>query len=628
MGIHCGVFRVIEICLLLNACSFSLLVESSSFYQQYDKSSCYSQAQLQGSNYLCNSRRTSCNAFVVYRVQNKSQTLSSIAALMDADLSEVYQLNKLNMSDGLVAGEDIIVPVTCTCLDRYSRVELVYNYSSVSATLSDVACVVFEGLVKAQVLMDENQGVEPGRNVLVKVPLRCACPNLESVSDRAGQRRYLVTYPVVQTDSLALIAAKFNVTVKDIADANGFGMSTTIFPQTTLLIPTSGPPKVDRTIRNQSPGSPASSFPLDNIVKDVDSDAKKHYVLLGGGLVGAIFCSCLVFLAFVKFRNRYDVKVARFEPLACPRLSNLSPDIITGMSELKHSLMNFTSDEIRDATGNFSSANTIGSSVFLGRTSGTKYAMQKVESDEAVRHVVYILTRINHLNVVKLIGCCYERPPYLVFEYAENGSLKDCLSNKKTAKQLTWTRRKQIAFDLAVGLHYLHYSTKPSYIHCNINSRNVLITTDYRAKISGFGLAKPVMNIDDNVQKHLNVDQSLTVNRHGYLAPECVLTGATSSKTDVYAFGVVLLELLSAEEAVDQGRCLKDSVRFLANGSVKETLNSSSEKLKEFMDPVLEGEFELGAAVCVALLAKCCVADDPQLRPNMNDVLKTLSRVV
>uniref|UniRef100_A0A7N1A6U8 Uncharacterized protein n=1 Tax=Kalanchoe fedtschenkoi TaxID=63787 RepID=A0A7N1A6U8_KALFE len=616
MGTQYGfsIRRLIDISVLLTFCSLYLLVEPSCCHQSYDKTSCYSAAQLPGSNYLCNLQKSSCDTFVVYRVQKESQTLASIASLMSANLTDVCRLNNLTESDALLPGEEIIIPVACTCLERYSIAKLVYNYTSASEMLPDVACRVFEALVKAQVLMDENQDPAPGRNVQVNVPLRCACPDLPDVSARAGPKRYLVTYPVLLRDSLALIATKFNVTVQDIAEANGLGMDATIFGQTTLLIPANGLPAVDRGVREPSPSPVASTFPLDNIVKGPNSDARKHYALLGCGLLAAIVCICLSFFSFLLIRARYRNKLQSFEPLSdkAARLSNFSPNFITGMSELKHSLINFTPEEIREATKNFSEANVLGSSVFVGRTSRAKYAMQQVESDEAARHVVYILTRINHLNVVKLMGYCYEKPSYLVFEYVENGSLRDCLSNKKLAQQLTWTRRMQIAFDLAAGLHYLHYSTKPSYIHHNINS--------------WFRLAKPVMKMDDKVQP--NINQSRIVGRQGYLAPEYLTSGSASSKVDVYAFGVVLLELLSAEEAVSKGRFLKDSVRFLAEGSVQDTLNSSSDKLKEFIDPALEGEFTLGTAVCIALLAKCCVADDPQLRPNMNDILKTLSRAV
>ena len=161
-------------------------------------------------------------------------------------------------------------------------------------------------------------------------------------------------------------------------------------------------------------------------------------------------------------------------------------------------------------------------------------AIEQMNTKEAARHVIYILTKISHLNIVKLKGCCYGTNPYLVFEFAEYGSLRDCLSNATVARQLTWAKRTQIAFDLAVGLHYIHYCTKPSFIHQNIHSRNVLITTDWRAKITGFRLAKPVISSEEIGE--ISWNESIIVGRRGYLAPEYLTYGLASLKVDVFAF--------------------------------------------------------------------------------------------
>ncbi|XWS37191.1 hypothetical protein CRYUN_Cryun19dG0021800 [Craigia yunnanensis] len=172
-----------------------------------------------------------------------------------------------------------------------------------------------------------------------------------------------------------------------------------------------------------------------------------------------------------------------------------------------------------------------------------------------------------------------------------NGSLRDCFSNATVARQLIWAKRIQIAFDLAVGFNYIHYCTKPSFIHHNIHSRNVLITTYWRAKITGFRLAKPVICSEEIGE--ISWNEPIIVSRKGYLAPEYLTDGLAALKVDVFAFGVVLLELLSAKEAATDGKVLKDFVNIFGD-VVLECSSGYLEKLKEFMDPNLEGDLSNG----------------------------------
>ncbi|PSS07729.1 Chitin elicitor receptor kinase [Actinidia chinensis var. chinensis] len=277
------------------------------------------------------------------------------------------------------------------------------------------------------------------------------------------------------------------------------------------------------------------------------------------------------------------------------------------MSKLKHSLISFSLEELRIATEDFSPDSAIGRAMYRGRIGGSYLAIEQI-TEEAGHRVVSILTKINHLNVVKLEGCCYGTKPYLVYEFVEKGSLRDNLNNSKMAKQLTWAIRMQIVFDLAVGLHYIHYCTKPAYVHRNINSKNVLITADRRAKISGFRLAKPLICSEEKEEPNWN--ESVIVGDKGYLAPEYLTYGQASIKVDVYAFGVVLLELLSAKEAIENGNLLKDATSFLADEALVDS-SGCLDKLKQFMDPTLLGEYPLGDAICLALLAKGCVEENP-----------------
>ncbi|KDP31014.1 hypothetical protein JCGZ_11390 [Jatropha curcas] len=278
----------------------------------------------------------------------------------------------------------------------------------------------------------------------------------------------------------------------------------------------------------------------------------------------------------------------------------MSPDFLDGVSKLKNSLINYSLEEITTATENFNEASMIGAKKYKGKIGGSFLAIEEMDSEEAARNVIYILTKINHLNIVRLEGFCHEsNKPYLVFEFAENGTLWDCLSNPKLDRQFTWAKRLQIAFDLAAALHYLHNSTTPAFVHHNINSRNVLVTSDWRAKISGFSLAKAVTN------------------------------GQICLKMDVFAFGVVLLQLISAKEVISttDEKIVMDSINFLLDDRIEDS-SQFLEKLKGFIDPVLEGDYQLGDAICLVLLAKSCIEDEPDLRPIMTDIIIALSRIV
>ncbi|KAJ0047657.1 hypothetical protein Pint_15561 [Pistacia integerrima] len=547
-----------------------------------------------------------------------------MSSLFQLSLDKLLDINKMTEADSnnITLGREIIIPIKCYCAGRFSQAIVNYNIST-SDSFASVACGVFEGLVKAQSLADENPG-DPHQST-VKVPVRCACPN---ENDRRKGVEYLVTYPVIEDDGTGLIATKFGVPETMIWEANKLGSFDTIYPGSTLLIPTKDIPFVNMDIQphNDDPSpSPREVIPLRKVTPSAKKTTLHIQIFFGVGLAAAVVLMIIACCAFICIRRKNHPR--NFQPLS-PRSSvssNLSPDFLIGVSKLKHSLVNFSLEELRIATEDFNEASVIGKAVYRGRIDGSNVVIEHMSSEDAALHVISILTKISHLNVVRLEGCCYGSTPYLVFEFAENGSLRDCLSNAKMSRQLTWLKRMQIAFDLAGAIHYIHYCTKPAYVHRNINSRNVLITMDWRAKISGFRLAKPL--IRNNEKEETNWNESVVVGTKGYLAPEYLSDGMASLKVDVFAYGVVLLELLSAKEVTVEGILLKDSVNFLVDARF-ENSSGSVDELKKFLDPTLEGDYQLGEAMCLTLLAKACIQKDPYHRPTMNDVLKALSRIV
>ncbi|EOY22274.1 Kinase family protein / peptidoglycan-binding LysM domain-containing protein, putative [Theobroma cacao] len=528
---------------LISFCVLLFLIKLISSQQSYDDSSCTAES-VQNSKYLCTPKDFPCHTYVVYRTQKDFQSMSSIAPLFNLSMSHLLEINHMTDADSsnLKLGREIIIPVQCSCALTFSKAIFMYHFSSTDSFAS-VACGVFQGLLKAQSLKEDNPDVKCNDpdDFMIKVPIRCACTN---ANQRRNGFKYLVTYPVIKNDNTDLIARKFGVPEETIWDANKLGPFSTIFPQTTLFIPTKDVPVVKWDVPEDLPSSPRVATP------------------------------------FVKIQPR---------------------------------------------TEDFNEGSMTGKALYKGPFCGSYVAIEQMNTEEAARHVIYILTKISHLNIVKLEGCCYGTNPYLVFEFAEYGSLRDCLSNANVARQLTWAKRTQIAFDLAVGLHYIHYCTKPSFIHHNIQSRNVLITTDWRAKITGFTLAKPVNSSEENGE--ISWNESVILGRKGYLAPEYLTYGLASLKLDVFAFGVVLLELLSAKEAAADGLFLKNPVISFEDAGHECSLGYL-EKLKEFMDPVLEGKYPLVDAMCLAFLAKACVEQDPHHRPTMDNVIQALSRFV
>lgn len=212
---------------------------------------------------------------------------------------------------------------------------------------------------------------------------------------------------------------------------------------------------------------------------------------------------------------------------------------------------------------------------------------------------------------MNLQGVCYGEGDfscsYFVLEFPSNGGLRHCLSNP--SNPLWWHRRTQIAFDIATGLHYLHLCTFLPLAHISLSSRNIFVTANWRAKLANFGIGP--MKENDN-------KDSL----RGWVAPEYIQDGPACAKVDIFAFGVILLELISAREDLD-GNSFKECIKFLGG----ESEGGCFEQLRGFMDPSLKEDYPLAEALCLVVLAKACVEDDPLHRPSMDDIMKVLAKM-
>ncbi|KAM3394755.1 G-type lectin S-receptor-like serine/threonine-protein kinase [Capsicum galapagoense] len=242
---------------------------------------------------------------------------------------------------------------------------------------------------------------------------------------------------------------------------------------------------------------------------------------------------------------------------------------------------------------------------------------------------IAIIGNIHHINLVKLKGfCAQERQRLLVYEYMNRGSLDRTLFGNVPV--LEWQERVEIALGSARGLAYLHSGCEQKIVHCDVKPENILLHDNFQAKISDFGLSKL-----------LNREQSslITTMRgtRGYLAPEWLTSSAISDKTDVYSFGMVLLEIVSGRKncsARTQSHNLDDtatgdhSSSSSARGLVYFPLFAlemhEQGRYLELADPKLEGRVSGGDIEKFVRVALCCVHEEPSLRPAMVSVVSML----
>uniref|UniRef100_A0A5B7B3W4 non-specific serine/threonine protein kinase n=1 Tax=Davidia involucrata TaxID=16924 RepID=A0A5B7B3W4_DAVIN len=226
---------------------------------------------------------------------------------------------------------------------------------------------------------------------------------------------------------------------------------------------------------------------------------------------------------------------------------------------------------------------------------------------------VNYLGQLHHPNLVKLIGyCCEDDHRLLVYEYMASGSLDKHLFRRVCAT-LTWSRRMKIALDAAKGLAFLHGAER-SIIYRDFKTSNILLDVEFNAKLSDFGLAKDGPMGD---QTHVS---TRVMGTYGYAAPEYVMTGHLTARSDVYGFGVVLLEMLIGRRAMDKS---KPSREHNLVEWARPLLNHNK-KLLRILDPRMEGQYSSKTAIKVANLAYQCLSQNPKGRPVMSQVLEIL----
>ncbi|KAJ0970405.1 hypothetical protein J5N97_023282 [Dioscorea zingiberensis] len=292
------------------------------------------------------------------------------------------------------------------------------------------------------------------------------------------------------------------------------------------------------------------------------------------------------------------------------------------------SVKTFSLTEIERATDTFSSQKVLGEGgfgiVYHGvMEDGSEVAVKLLTRKDHNGHREFIaeiemLSRLHHRNLVKLIGICIEgHVRCLVFELISNGSVESHLHGADKWKGiLDWDARLKIALGAARALAYLHEDSNPCIIHRDFKASNVLLEDDFTPKVSDFGLAREA----SEGSRHISTK---VMGTFGYVAPEYAMTGHLLVKSDVYSYGVVLVELLSGRKPVDmsQPQGSENLVTWAR------PLLTSKEGLQKLVDPSLDGKFDFDNMAKVAAIASMCVHLEASQRPFMGEVVQALKLI-
>ncbi|XP_042430715.1 proline-rich receptor-like protein kinase PERK9 [Zingiber officinale] len=286
----------------------------------------------------------------------------------------------------------------------------------------------------------------------------------------------------------------------------------------------------------------------------------------------------------------------------------------------------FSYEELYEITDGFSPQNVLGEGgfgcVYKGCLSdGREVAVKqlKVGSGQGEREFkaeVEIISRVHHRHLVSLVGYCIsDNQRLLVYDYVPNGTLESHLHGKGQLV-MEWTTRVKVAAGSARGLAYLHEDCHPRIIHRDIKTSNILLDNNFEAQVSDFGLARLAMDACTHVTTRV-------MGTFGYLAPEYASSGKLTEKSDVFSFGVVLLELITGKKPVDGTRPLGDeSLVEWARPLLAHAIETGD--FGELPDPRLGNNYNETEMFRMVEAAAACTRHSASMRPRMGKVVRVL----
>ncbi|KAH6800940.1 hypothetical protein C2S52_001404 [Perilla frutescens var. hirtella] len=606
--------------------------------------------KIPSSDYQCLERKPDekCMTFAILRANSHYSSLSNLSSSLSIARADLVEANGFsNDVEFLSEDEPVLIPIECKCSSGGFFEAEVEKISIKGESFYDIA-ESLEGLTSCNAIREKNPSFSPWNvpeRINVLVPLKCACPA------SVDSREFLVSYPVKGGDTVSELCVKFNVTQETLVSTNskystsGFRQdgNLNLVPVSTLLIPIQGKPVLD-------------SGRLEESSRVTRSHKRRRRpkmwmigVFIAMGIVGLFACIAVGVAFFViQMKKRREEGLIMTKAAADMELPQLSLSIRT-TSDKKVSfegsqynldeastytttphkmrvIESYTFEDLHKATEGFSSSNLIQGSLFHGRLKGKNMAIKRISSETVLPKIDYEILHERshrHPNIMRLMGTCLREgeDSFLVFEYARNGSLKDWIHGGLAIKShfiascscfLTWNQRVKICLDVATALQHMHLIMNPAYVHKNIRSRNIFLDEDFTAKVGNFGLVK----LADDQDK-------------GYLPPECLTEGAISPSSDVFAYGVVLLEVLSGKPPTTQDEGSGDEKCVRLSDEIKRVLQSEdAEELRGWIDSALGESYSFDAAVMLANLARSCVEDDASSRPNAGEIVEKLLRLV
>ncbi|XP_065877255.1 G-type lectin S-receptor-like serine/threonine-protein kinase At1g11410 [Euphorbia lathyris] len=276
------------------------------------------------------------------------------------------------------------------------------------------------------------------------------------------------------------------------------------------------------------------------------------------------------------------------------------------------------------ATDNFSPANKLGQGgfgiVYKGQLSnGKEVAVKRLSTNsgqgiEELKNEVMLIAKLQHRNLVKLLGCCIEGgEQMLIYEYLPNKSLDTFLFDQTRKPFLDWKKRFGIIIGIARGMLYLHQDSRLTIIHRDLKCSNILLDANMNPKISDFGMARIFMT--DQIQEKTNK----VVGTYGYMSPEYAIFGKFSTKSDVFSFGVILLEIVSAKK--NNGFRKEDPSLSLIE-YVWELWRQN--RGMEIVDSSMEGSCPMNEALRCIQIGLLCVQENAEDRPTVVEIVLML----
>ncbi|GMP75589.1 hypothetical protein CsSME_00032622 [Camellia sinensis var. sinensis] len=573
--------------------------------------------------------RSGCNlAIASYNIW-EGTNLTYISHIFGKKISEILSFNPNIQNPNMIwVNTRVNIPFPCECLNGDFLGHTFTYKTEPSDTYVKIAEVVFANLTTIEWIQTVNV-YDPTRipvYVPVNVTVNCSCGDGQVSMDYG----LFATYPLQPGEDLWSVAAESGVEAELLRSYNmgsDYGNGSGI-----LFVPA----------KDQN-----GTYPPFKSSSKVEARGITGGVIAGisvAGVAGALIFAVCFYVGFCRrnkknvvvegsfLRNAFDDHHHALDQelgpvISLEETSEEGPLVGSGASQgikgITDKSMEFSYEELSKVTNDFSIANKIGQggfgSVYYGKLRGEKVAIKKMDMQASKEFLaeLKVLTRVHHLNLVHLIGYCVEGSLCLVYEYIENGNLSQHL--RGVGKDpLSWSTRVQIALDSARGLEYIHEHIVPAYIHRDIKSSNILIDKKFRAKVADFGLTKLIEVGSTSLHTRL-------AGTFGYMPPEYAQYGEVSPKTDVYAFGVVLYELISAKEAITKTTdVVSESIGLVALFDDIPNQSDPKEYLCKLVDPKLGDDYILDSVRKMAQLARACTQENPLLRPSMRSIVVAL----